>query len=130
MSVQGKLEQELKEFQKLQKGKIQYNTLFIYLFISVEYSKAVSNRQQLESQLRENEMVKKEFDLITSDSQIYKLVGPLLMKQEQSEAKANVAKRLDYINGEIGRVDVLLKELSEKQEKKRQQVRKYQFNLK
>lgn len=32
---------------------------------------------------------------------MYKLIGPVLVKQEQVEAKSNVDKRLEYIGGEM-----------------------------
>lgn len=36
-----------------------------------------------------------------SDADVYKLIGPVLIKQELEEAKQNVAKRMDYISGEL-----------------------------
>lgn len=38
---------------------------------------------------------------LTEQNKVYKLVGPILMKQEQSEAKHNVDKRLEWINDEM-----------------------------
>jgi prefoldin beta subunit len=32
---------------------------------------------------------------------VYKLIGPVLVKQDLTEAKQNVQKRIDYINGEM-----------------------------
>lgn len=34
------------------------------------------------------------------DAAVYKLVGPVLIPQDLIEAKANVAKRLEYMQGE------------------------------
>lgn len=42
-----------------------------------------------------------ELDLMKGDSEVYKLIGPVLVKQELVEAKQNVAKRMDYIKGEL-----------------------------
>ena len=53
---------------------------------------------------------------------MYKLVGPALIKQDPVEAKSNVQKRLDYIGGELGRLEGQLKGLEEKQVKKQQEV--------
>ena len=61
----------------------------------------VNNRQQLDSQLKENEMVDEEFKLLKEESQIYKLVGSVLVKQERSEASSTVSKRLEYIKNEM-----------------------------
>lgn len=35
------------------------------------------------------------------DNAVYKLIGPVLVKQDLDEAKQNVTKRMDYINGEL-----------------------------
>lgn len=61
----------------------------------------VNNRQQLDSQLKENEMVDEEFKLLKEESQIYKLVGSVLVKQERAEASSTVSKRLEYIKNEM-----------------------------
>ena len=39
------------------------------------------------------------------DSAVYKLVGPVLLNVEMNEAKHNVGKRLEYIEGEISKVE-------------------------
>ena len=46
-------------------------------------------------------MVKSEFDFIESSDTVYKLIGPILVKQETSEAKLNIEKRLEFINKEM-----------------------------
>jgi len=82
----------------------------------------VENRQRLDAQKTENEGVKKvsrlvlsafseslstcltfaqEFSTLTPQNQVYKLIGPILMKQDQEEAKHNVEKRLEWIDGEM-----------------------------
>lgn len=35
------------------------------------------------------------------ENQVYKMVGPVLLKQDQAEAKGNVDKRLEFIEGEM-----------------------------
>jgi prefoldin beta subunit len=42
-----------------------------------------------------------ELDKLEDDAKVYKLVGPVLVKQELTEAQSNVQKRIDYINGEL-----------------------------
>lgn len=70
-------------------------------------AKLVNSRQGLDAQLAENLAVKKEFDAIPSSSAsssghtVYKLVGPVLLKQETAEAKANVDRRLEFLRGEM-----------------------------
>lgn len=49
-------------------------------------------------------------------------MGPALIKQDPVEAKSNVQKRLEFINGELARLEGQLKGSEEKQLKKQQQV--------
>ena len=58
-------------------------------------------RQKLESQQQENKNVQKEFSKLTDASNIYKLVGPVLLKQEKSEAVIAVEGRLQFIDKEM-----------------------------
>lgn len=41
-----------------------------------------------------------ELELVEEDASVYKLVGPLLVKQDLVEARANVGKRLEFITSE------------------------------
>ena len=34
-------------------------------------------------------------------SNVFKMIGPVLVKQDIDEAKQNVQKRIDYISGEV-----------------------------
>lgn len=70
------------------------------LFVS-DYHKALSQRQQLDGQLNENIAVKKELDLLKGEDDVFKLIGPVLIKQDLDEAKQNVAKRMEYISSEL-----------------------------
>lgn len=51
-----------------------------------------------------------------SGATVYKLIGPVLVKQDMPDAKQNVAKRIDYINGEIKRHEDTLKEIAGRQD--------------
>lgn len=42
-----------------------------------------------------------EFASLTPNNVVFKLVGPVLVKQEQAEAKSNVDKRLEFIREEM-----------------------------
>lgn len=42
-----------------------------------------------------------EFERLGEDETIYKLVGPVLLKQEKVEAESTVKGRLDFISGEM-----------------------------
>uniref|UniRef100_A0A671WJ76 Prefoldin subunit 6 n=2 Tax=Sparus aurata TaxID=8175 RepID=A0A671WJ76_SPAAU len=83
-------------------------------------NKSMSARQKLETQLTENNIVKEELDLLESANIVYKLIGPVLVKQDLDEAKATVTKRLEYINGEIQRYETLLKEMEKKSDQHRE----------
>ncbi|PWZ00873.1 Prefoldin beta-like protein [Testicularia cyperi] len=93
-----------------------------YQKLQASFDKAVEARQALDSQLRENQQVQKEFASLSPNNQIYKLIGPVLVKQDQPEAKSNVDKRIDFIQREIERVESQLKDLSEKSEKKKIEI--------
>jgi len=103
-AIQKKLQSELDKYQQLQK----------------DVSKSMAARQKLEAQLTENNIVKEELDMLDSSNTVYKLIGPVLVKQDADEAKATVAKRLEYINGEIQRYETLLKEMEKKSDQHRE----------
>ncbi|KAM7418097.1 hypothetical protein PAMA_017641 [Pampus argenteus] len=103
-AIQKKLKAELEKYTQMQK----------------DVSKSMSSRQKLETQLTENNIVKEELDLLSSTNTVYKLIGPVLVKQDLDEAKATVTKRLEYINGEIQRYETLLKDMEKKSEQHRE----------
>ena len=43
----------------------------------------------------------KELDRLDADDTVYKLVGPVLVKQDLTESKQNIAKRIEYITAEM-----------------------------
>lgn len=44
---------------------------------------------------------RKELLEATEEETIYKLVGPILLKQDHAEARSHVEKRLEYIRSEM-----------------------------
>lgn len=72
-----------------------------YQSLSTQLQTLIEARQRLDSQLSENTQVAKEFSGLTPNNQVYKLMGPVLMKVDQEEAKSNVDKRIEYIQGEM-----------------------------
>lgn len=42
-----------------------------------------------------------ELELVNDEANVYKLIGPVLVKQDLAEAKANVKKRIEYISAEL-----------------------------
>jgi len=86
-------------------------------------------RKKYTIQLGENELVLKELDLLEEDANVYKLIGPVLVKQDLAEANANVRKRIEYISAELKRLDAILQDMEEKQNNKRETIMKLQQRL-
>lgn len=97
-----------------------------YKTIQKDFQKTYSVRQQLDAQLNENKVVKEEMELLEPDSNVYKLTGPILIKQDLNEAKQNVSKRIDYITNELKRHDLTLQDLEKKQDNQRETINKLQ----
>ncbi|XP_057536544.1 prefoldin subunit 6 [Amaranthus tricolor] len=86
-------------------------------------------RKKYTVQLGENELVLKELDLLNEDANVYKLIGPVLVKQDLAEANANVRKRIEYISAELKRLDATLQEMEEKQNSKKEGILKIQQKI-
>ena len=67
-------------------------------------------------------VVSQEFAALSSNSNIYKLVGPVLLKQERTEAEQAVKARLEFIAAEIKRVEKQIMEMQEQGEAKKMEV--------
>ena len=70
-------------------------------FFPTDLQTQVTSRQRLESQQQENLSVQKEFKTLDQSSNIYKLIGPVLLKQERSDAEQAVEGRLKFIEKEM-----------------------------
>ncbi|AIN95559.1 prefoldin subunit, putative [Leishmania panamensis] len=77
--------------------------------------KLIEARRQLGGQKNENELVRDEMNKLEPDATVYKLIGPALVPQDQSDAKTVISNRLDYINGEIKRSDSSIAEIDRKE---------------
>ncbi|KAL5380725.1 hypothetical protein PMIN06_010055 [Paraphaeosphaeria minitans] len=93
-----------------------------YQTLQGELSGAVEARQKLESQQQENTNVKKEFDLLADDTNIYKQIGPVLLKQDKTEAVMSVSARLDFINKDIARIEKQIQDTQDKSEKLKMEI--------
>ncbi|CAD8093050.1 unnamed protein product [Paramecium primaurelia] len=111
--LQSKIEEESKHLQTLQR----------------EMQKYVEGRQKLIEQSHENEMVKKELDLLEPEAKVYKLIASVLVSQTLQESKENVSKRLDFIGKEFKKVEDLIKENTNKQIAKKTSIQKMQEQL-
>ena len=94
--------------------------------IQEKLQEVVDSRQKLESQSHENESVRAEFDNLDEDSAIYKLIGPVLVKQDSLEARQNVSRRIDLLKDETKKVEDEIKRLQGETEKVKNQIMKLQ----
>ncbi|XP_065359732.1 probable prefoldin subunit 6 [Calliphora vicina] len=105
-----KLQSELEAYQNLQKTCV----------------KLVKQRTLLESQLNENKCVLDELNLLGPDNKVYKLYGPVLVKQELEESRQNVGKRIEYISKELKSSTDTLDNVEKDMTKHREAVQKLQ----
>ena len=93
----------------------------VYRGLQAEMQKLATARQSMISQVNENGMVKQEMDLLEEGATLFKLVGPILVKQPLDEAKANVEKRLEFIKAELEKVqdNITAKETESNEQKEK-----------
>jgi prefoldin beta subunit len=94
----------------------------VYQKLQTELENTIEARQKLESQQQENQGVQKEFASLDPDATIYKLIGPMLLKQERREAILAVDSRLEFIEKEIKRIESQITDIQSKSEKKRAEL--------
>lgn len=84
--------------------------LKLWKSIDGEIQVLFSQKTQALSQFNENTLVKGELDLLSgeAESQVFKLIGPVLVSVELEGAKDNVAKRLEFIESEIQKLDAAI----------------------
>jgi len=102
------------------------NALTEFKNVQRDLQKKIETKQTLDAQLSENKIVKEELDLVKGETKVYKLIGPTLVRQDISEAKQTVSKRIDYISAELKRSDGMIKDLEGKQEKYQENITKIQ----
>jgi prefoldin beta subunit len=107
-------------------------------------SNLISQRAKLAAQQQENQMVKKELDSLKNQKnneeeendensdvgQVYKLIGPVLIKQDLSESVSNVNNRLKYLSTEIERLDKQQKDYENQRIKHQNNINNIQENAK
>ncbi|KAF3490934.1 uncharacterized protein GIQ15_00451 [Arthroderma uncinatum] len=100
-----------------------------YQQLQAELEEAIGAREKLEAQQQENTSVQKEFKTLDDDANIYKLIGPILLKQDKSEAVMAVDGRLDFIEKEINRIEKQIAEVQEKSEMKKGEIIQLQAQM-
>jgi prefoldin beta subunit len=81
------------------------------------------------SQETENALVEQELNLIDSSTNIFKMVGPVLIKHSLEDAKDTVSKRLEFIQGEKKRLESKISELEERGKAKARNIQQMQASL-
>lgn len=89
---------------------------------TTELQTVIASRQKLEAQKTENTGVQSEFAGLKDGEAIYKLVGPVLLKQDKVEAESTVKGRLEFIAKEIERQEDQIGEIQEKLEKVKSEI--------
>mmetsp|Transcript_22192 Transcript_22192/g.21419 ORF Transcript_22192/g.21419 Transcript_22192/m.21419 type:complete len:136 (+) Transcript_22192:50-457(+) len=82
--------------------------LKVYRALQGDIQLIYGKKQQILSQMNENTLVKGELDLLVANSQVMKLVGPILIPVELEEAKENVGKRLEFIESEVAKIEAAI----------------------
>ncbi|KAI0179645.1 Prefoldin beta-like protein [Hypoxylon sp. FL1284] len=100
-----------------------------YTKLQQELQAAVQSQQKLEAQSQENTNVQKEFERLKDGENIYKMVGPVLLKQDKVEAESTVKGRLEFIGKERARTEDQIKETQDKLEKKKGEIIQAQAGL-
>jgi len=81
------------------------------------------------SQETENTLVEQELNLIDNSTNVYKMVGPVLIKHSLDDAKDTVSKRLEFIKGEKKRLEDKISELETRGQEKAKRVQQMQASL-
>ncbi|KAK4195300.1 Prefoldin [Triangularia verruculosa] len=93
-----------------------------YTKLQKDLQDTVTSRQKLEAQMQENLGVQNEFEKLKDGETIYKLIGPVLLKQDRTDAESTVKGRLEFIEKEISRLEGHIKETQAKMEKKKTEI--------
>lgn len=113
-----KFEEEVKKLRTIQK----------------QIQELVKQREVLGTQKNENELVRRELDVIEAQpeeekDQVFKLVGPVMIKQDLADARDTIAKRLEYINKEIESRQAQIKDLQQKAVQQQAVIQQMQAKL-
>eukprot|EP01026_Neomeris_dumetosa_P027909 TRINITY_DN22647_c0_g1_i1.p3 TRINITY_DN22647_c0_g1~~TRINITY_DN22647_c0_g1_i1.p3 ORF type:complete len:121 (-),score=21.99 TRINITY_DN22647_c0_g1_i1:183-545(-) len=85
--------------------------------------------QKFSQQQQESQMVLEELTLLEDEAKVYKMVGPVLIKQDKVEAKTNINTRLDFIKRKLEGVENTLKQLESKSQSKEKEVNRLKEQL-
>ena len=90
--------------------------------IEKEQSKIRVAINNFENKKNENNIVKSELALLDDEDIVYKLIGPILVQQDISDAKLQVDSRIEIINKEIHKLEKNYQTNSKNMEDNRQKI--------
>ena len=94
-----------------------------------QLQRARNDLQMVLGQQTENEMVLQELELLESGSNVYKMVGPVLIRNTLEDATDTVKKRIEFITSERKRLEEKSKELETLGNEKALKVQEMQAKL-
>ena len=97
--------------------------------LETDMAKSLEAKRSCMENLHENEIAMAEFELLEDDANVFKMIGPVLVKQDLAEAKETVKGRLDYVKAEIARKDKHEEDLQSKIQKKTEALVKRQQEM-
>ena len=90
--------------------------------LPIEIQSLHESLRRLTAQKSENESVLKEFEALEDVAVVWKMTGPLMVKQDPLDAQENVTKRLDFIKTELEKLEELIKTKETAFEAKREEL--------
>ncbi|KPM41058.1 hypothetical protein AK830_g5475 [Neonectria ditissima] len=122
--AQARLQALSEDFQKLQQGMSQHRREDAAIDPVVQSCKApwIHAKNSRVRSRRTLAFNNQEFDRLGEGETIYKISGPVLLKQDKFEAEGIVKGRLDFISSEITRLEGQIRETQEKLEKKKGEI--------
>merc|ERR1712113_1164822 len=97
--------------------------------VEKEIKKNNRDRQNFEFQLTENLAINKELKLLDSGNNVFKLLGPMLIRQELIEVSSNVFKRIEIIYKELERLSKQKNDLEKIKHEKQKDLEKIHQKL-
>ncbi|GLC43908.1 Prefoldin subunit 6 [Pleodorina starrii] len=94
-----------------------------------ELSKLATTKRDLTARQQETETVLEELKLLDDEANVFKAVGPVLVKQDLMEARTNVTNRLEFIKKDIERLDNQIKGVESKMLDREREIMKLQKKL-
>merc|ERR1711976_946538 len=76
--------------------------------------KIIRNMLFLKQQLAENHFVEKEINNLCTDAKIFKLIGPILVQQDQNDVIRNLNKRIKLIITDLDQLEADKKKLEQR----------------